>query len=78
MLISDLLLRAYEGTLATKPLIDENAEGILIAGNLCISKEAFWSHISDGSPSCDALCVATLYRRGNTKVSQQDTFILSY
>src|SRR5215472_329651 len=73
MLDSQFRKRAMKGTVSTEPLVDDDAQGILIAGWAWMSLDLFRSHICNRSSYILCMLVAgTLSHQGNAKVTEQD------
>src|SRR5205085_947445 len=67
-----------EGRSTGEPLVDDDGEGVLVAGGLGLATELFGGHV-DGSAS-DTLCApggGALGDGGNAEVTEDDLFVAS-
>src|SRR5690348_12044622 len=77
MLAGDCCQRAAKWPLATKPLIDHYAQGVLVTGRSRLALYLLGCHIGDGSSGLQYLLrVSTLGEDSQAKVTQQN-FIVS-
>ncbi len=77
MLVCGLANRPGERRLSTQPLIDHDAQGILIAGGTWFTSELLRGHIGDG-PGClqDRLRTCALEDDGTVKFGEQDFIVV--
>ena len=75
MLTDDLNEGPLEGTLSTEPFVDDDPQGILVAGRSWFAPDLFGSHIGDGA--CHSLLLRPLRDgavddSGDAKVTEPD------
>ncbi len=77
MLVRDLAYRPGKRRLSTQPLIDHDAQGILIAGGTWFTSELLRGHIGNGSGRLQGrLRTCALDDDGTVKFGEQDLIVV--
>ena len=72
MLAGDFGEGSVEWPIACEPLIDNNAQGVLIAGGLGLALELLWSHVRGGADDfLGGLLPGSLRDKGDAKITQE-------
>ena len=72
MLDGNLCKGTLKGTVSAEPFVDNDAEGILVAGGAWVGFNLLWSHVGDGSGHVlGALVARTLRHQGNAEIAEQ-------
>src|SRR5579872_4861391 len=78
MLGKDFGVRAFEWTSTAEPFVDDNPEGILIAGKTCLSLNLFWSHVGNRAKwNLRAHGRGAMGSSNDAKITEQDIVALS-
>src|SRR5438128_1458827 len=79
MLRHDLCHRPVKRAASTEPLVDDNAQGVLITGSAWMALDLLWGNVRHGSAHIlRALIAGALSDNGNAKVRKQQLIVLSY